>query len=170
MLSNIIINTCISRSLMLSGDRPSTQAQLPRHGSALFFACEICRSKLCKLIPAISGCAIWCFLNIFPWENILSNIVRIKRTRFAFCEQQAKLAVSSAMCNRKLLLVCAIIAQNNLRLRRISMLSIACAVDISRLTNYSLWECRWALMPFLHDQWTARGRLPSLLFKFENNS
>ena len=84
--------------------------------------------------------------------------MRIKRTRFAFCEQQAKLAVSSAMCNRKLLLVCAIIAQTNLRLRRISMLSIAYAVDISRLTNYSLWECRWALMPSPHEQSTARGR------------
>ena len=84
--------------------------------------------------------------------------MRIKRTRFAFCEQQAKLAVSSAMYNRKLLLVCAIIAQTNLRLRRISMLSIAYAVDISRLTNYSLWECRWALMPSPHEQSTARGR------------
>ena len=170
MLSNIIINTCISRSLMLSGDRPSTQAQLPRHGSALFFACEICRGKLCKLIPAISGCAIWCFLIIFPWENILSNIVRIKRTRFAFCEQQAKLAVSSAICNRKLFLVCAIIVQTNLRLRRMSMLSIAHAVNMSRLTNYSLWKCRWVLMPFPHDQSTARGRHAFLLFKFENNS
>ena len=84
--------------------------------------------------------------------------MRIKRTRFAFCEQQAKLAASSGICNRKLLLACAIITQTNLRLRRISMLSIAYAVDISRLTNYSLWECRWALMPSPHEQSTARGR------------
>ena len=170
MLSCIIINTCISRSIMLWGIGLPPRHNCPGMKVHYFFACEIRRSKLCKLIPAISGYAIWCFLNIFPRENILSNIVRIKRTRFAFCEQQAKLAASSAKCNRKLLLACAKIAQTNLRLRRISMLSIAYAVDISRLTNYSLWECRWALMPFLHDQWTARGRLPSLLFKFENNS
>ena len=155
---------------MLLGDRPSTQAWLPRSESTLCFACEICQGKLCKLISAISGYAIWCFLNIFPRENILNNVVLIKHTWFACREQQAKLVASNATCNLKLFLACAIIAQTDLRLRRVSMLSIACAVDMSRLTNYSLWECRWALMPFLHDLWTARGRLPSLLFKFENNS
>ena len=75
---NTIINTCISRSIMLQGHRPFMQGIIA-HALKVhcFSTARLVKGKVCIRFLAIGGYTIRCYSNILPRENILSNTARV---------------------------------------------------------------------------------------------
>ena len=75
---NTIINTCISRIIMVQGHRPFVLSIIV-HALKVhcFSTARLVKGKVCIRFLAIGGYTIRCYSNILPRENILSNTARV---------------------------------------------------------------------------------------------